>query len=236
MNLIASRALVGAGALCFLFTSSPAVAIQLITNGGFETGNFAAWTVVDSGSGSFEVTASPFPSNGVYPTVGPFGGVFYAVSSQDGPGTHALIQPFTVPGPASSVILSYNMFVQTQAPPVVNPAGLDHNAFPNQHARVDILSPFSGPFDTGAGVLANYYLGIDGPPTLPYTSYTIDITSVVGGGGTFLLRFAQTDNQGNFNQGVDNVRVECTLVPEPASITLVLLVAVMLLGVRRRVA
>jgi uncharacterized protein (TIGR03437 family) len=91
----------------------------------------------------------------------------------------------------------------------INAAGLDYTAVPNEHGRVDILTAGATAFDTGAGVLRNLYLGVDagGNPHV-YTSYTFDITSTVGGaGGTFQLRFAEADNQGNFNMGVDDVSI-----------------------------
>ncbi|HXG25088.1 MAG TPA: PEP-CTERM sorting domain-containing protein [Chthonomonadales bacterium] len=55
----------------------------------------------------------------------------------------------------------------------------------------------------------------------PYTSYLFDITGLVGGGGTFKLRFAEVDNQFFFNQGVDNVSIFVHgVVPEPGSLAL----------------
>jgi len=214
-----------AGWLIAVSNTTPTSAAQLIINGGFETGGFAGWTVADQagGSGSFFVTgAATTPLSG-FATVGPRSGTFYAVSDQTGPGTHALIQSFIVPVGSSSVILSFDMFVNDQSGvgPIVNPAGLDFNAFPNQHARVDILTATATPFATGAGVLANFYLGIDaGTSPHPYTSYLFDITPLVGAGGTFQLRFAEVDNQFFFNQGVDNVGIMASGVPEPMSLLL----------------
>jgi hypothetical protein len=204
----------------FVVTGRPAgAAIEAITNGGFETGDLSGWVLVDAGSGSIAVQSGIFPPNGVFSTVGPSSGDFYAVSYQDGPGTHAILQSFTI-APGSTATLSFDLFVQTAALEAINPAGLDHNAFPNQHARVDILSSGASPFDTGAGVLGNFYLGIDGVATQPYTSYSFDISSLVGAGGTFQLRFAQSDNQGNFNMGVDNASImaDSSVVPEPATL------------------
>ena len=212
-------------AALFLFAGllgTPAVQatpIELLTNGGFETGTTAGWTINDAGSGQVTVESGNAPPNGLFPTVGPSSGQFYAVTSQGGPGTHALRQSFSVVGGAASVILSFDMFVQTNAQVAIHPNGLDHTAFPNQHARVDILSAGASAFDTGAGVLQNFYLGIDGTPTQPYTNYSFDITSLVSGGGTFQVRFAQVDNQGNFNLGVDNASILQT-VPAPATLLL----------------
>ena len=89
---------------------------------------------------------------------------------------------------------------------------------------VDILSSAAGAFDTSGGVLANLYLGSDNTITNPnpFATYTIDITSIVGAGGNFQLRFAESDNQGFFHQGVDNVSLTAdSVIPEPSSIALV---------------
>ena len=200
-----------------------AVPVQLITNGGFESG-LAGWTVFDQvgGVGSFYLSSAlATPVSGL-PTVGAANGSSYAVSDQTGPGAHALYQAFTV-APSLSVTLSFAMFVNDQSGlgPIINPAGLDFLAVPNQHARVDILNSVANPLGTGASVLANYYLGIDtGPNPHLYTNYLFDITPLVGGGGTFYLRFAEVDNQLFFNQGVDDVSVLAEPVPEPASLLL----------------
>jgi PEP-CTERM motif-containing protein len=204
-------------------------ATELLTNGGFETGSFLGWTVADlaGGNGSWFVDSAlstPLSGN---PSVGPNTGSYYAVSDQTGPGTHALSQTFTVPALGGPVILSFDMFVNDwDSGPFVNPGGLDHNLFPNQHARVDILASGASAFDTGAGVLANYYLGVDpqGLNPNPYTSYALYITGVVGAGGNFTLRFAEVDNQLFFNQGVDNASIQVGAagepVPEPGTLLL----------------
>ena len=200
-------------------------ALNLITNPGFETGDFTGWNVSNQtgGYGSFFVTnANTAPLSG-HTTVGPADGLFYAVSDQSGPGAYVLWQTFTVASPAVSVILSFDMFVNDyyDQGPIVNPAGLDYTTGPNQHGRVDILSAGSDPFDTGAGVLANFYLDVDpGSDPNPYTSYLFDITALVGGGGDFMLRFAQVQTQFYLNMGVDNASVDFTAVPEPATLLL----------------
>ena len=106
-------------------------------------------------------------------------------------------------------------------------AGLNTGVVPNQHGRVDILSGIANPFDTGAGVLDNFYLGADlGVNPHQYTSYQFDITSLVGSGGTFFLRFAEVSNISFFNMGVDNVSIQLSAnggpepIPEPSTLLL----------------
>jgi hypothetical protein len=200
---------------------------QLITNGGFETGNFAGWTVVNQagtfpGHNFYVSGATSTPQSGST-TVGPASGSFYAVTDGLGPGTSALLQSFTVSGPVSSVILSFSLFVNSYGGDFVNPIGLDFTGGANQYGRVDILRAGASAFDTGSGVLATYYLG-DDPGANPhaYTSDSFNITSLVGGGGTFQLRFAEVDNQNTLNMGVDNASIVTTIggVPEPSTVIL----------------
>ena len=215
-------------------------AVELVQNGGFESGDFTGWNVVNriGGVGNWHVSkpgdATP-DSNQPTSAVGA-SGKFYAVSDQPAPGTHSLLQTIAVPSPAASVILSFDLFVNdvSRKGPLVDPIGLDHGGMPNQHARVDILTSNAGPFDTGAGVLANFFLGID-LGTLPhdFTHYSFDITSLIGAGGVFQLRFAEVDNQGYFNAGVDNVSILYTPLdpaPEPASLAIWSLLSMLGLG------
>lgn len=207
--------------------AQPAAAVELLINGDFETGAFPAWTVDNragsSGTWFIDTPGSTTPTSGHTTSAaggGPHGS-FYAVTDQGGPGTHVLRQSFTVAPGSTSVKLSFDMFVNDyDAGPIIGAQGLDHNGAANQHARVDILSAGATAFDTGAGVLGNFYQGVDaGTDPHAFTHYVFDITALVGGGGTFQVRFGEVDNQLFLNQGVDNVSIDAT-VPEPASLAL----------------
>jgi hypothetical protein len=213
--------------------SAWAVPMELLTNGGFESGSFLGWTVTDrpGSEGSFflDDADGSTPVTGL-PTAGPAAGSFYAVSDQLAPGTHSLSQLFTVPAGATSVTLSFDLFVTDWGfGASVHPGGLDHTLEPNQHGRVDILGSGVNAFDTTGGVLSNFYLGVD-PFAIPnpFTPYLFDITGLVGGGGSYVLRFAEVDNQFFLNMGVDNASIVADVpdpvpTPEPRALALIAL-------------
>jgi len=227
--------------LFFAHTAQAAV-IDLITNGDFETGDFTGWTSTDllPGSGQFfiDTPGTTTPTSGQATAPNPTGGNFYAVSDQGGPGTHAIEQTFFVPFDVLTLTLTFDMFVNNQAAAtIVDPMfGLNHTGLPmpNQHGRVDILSAGSAAFDTGAGVITNLFIGADpiaNNPN-PYISYLFDLTGLLTG-GSFDLRFAETDNQLFFNLGVDNISLIATTVPEP-NILFLFGAGLVLIGVTRR--
>lgn len=237
--------LCSAVALVIVCGTAQAAPVQLLTNGGFETGSYAGWTTAvqagSSGNLFIDTPGTTTPSGNQATAANPAGGAFYSVSAQTGPGAYSLRQNFTVAPGATSVILSFQMFVNSYGGGPIFGNGLDYTGPANQHARVDILTAAAGAFDLGTFVLQNLYLGIDpvGTNPNPYTNYSFDLTSLVGGGGTFQIRFAQVDNQGFFNQGVDNVSILATTganaVPEPTTLGLVgLALAGLALSRRRR--
>ncbi len=192
--------------------NSVTLAQELISNGDFENG-LDEWQVIvqegSNGTDFFLATAGNLTPLSEHPTANnPLGGNHYVVTDQYGPGAIALIQPVNIPPGITSVTLSFQMFVNDQSGmgPLVHPAGLNFNAEPNQHARVDILNEGANAFSTDNAVLQNLYLGIDGEQTpYDYTNYLFDITDIVMVPGTYNLRFAEVDNQLWFNLGIDNV-------------------------------
>lgn len=207
--------------LVCLSLSAPlaALAEEKINNGGFESGAFdGGWVKVnrEGSHGDWYIDGSP----PVYrETIGPASGSYFAVTEQGGAGTHLLLQAFQLKPGLSSVVLSFDMFRRNYdgAPASVHPGGLDHNLYPNQHARVDILNAaatdwFSiAPGDVAVNVVAP---GVDpGTGPVPYIHYEIDLTSALSSGGAFYLRFGEVDNQQPLTVGVDNVSL--LAVPEP---------------------
>lgn len=193
-----------------------AQAQQLITNGGFETGSFAGWNAnVQGGSnGSLYINGNGnnTPYSGFSAATNPTGGNYYAITDQGGPGSYSLTQGFTL-ATATTVHISFDYFANNQAGAYYQ-NGRDSNTSPNQNALVDILFGGSDPFsenggDVAASLLTATTLGVN-----DWSSWSGDVTL---GAGSYLIRFAETDNQGFFQLGVDNVSVIGGAVPEPAS-------------------
>lgn len=237
--LLATLALLGSA------TPLRAAPVELIENGGFETGDFSGWSVNDAqgsaGTWFIDTPGSTAPLSDNPTVANPAGGAFYAVSDMLNPGAHVLVQDFTVPFDATGVQLTFQMFGNdwSNVGPIVDPAGLDPEVFPNQHARVDILASDASPFDTEDGVITNLYLGVDeGEDPNEYTDYAFDLTAFLTPGETYRLRFGQVETEFFLNVGVDNVSMlaDAAAVPEPAALGLLGMGLLGVAGLRRRQA
>jgi hypothetical protein len=225
-----------------LVASTHAAALELIANGGFESG-FTGWTLVDqvgSEPGFALQTGTASPVLG-FPVPPPPEGVQAAMTDAAGPGSHLLYQDFVVPALVSNAMLTVMLYVNNQAIDFFAPAHLDFaTADLNQQARVDILVAGADPFSVAAGdVLFNAFATVSGDPlTVGYLTYTFDLTALLGAnlGQSLRLRFAEVDNVNLFNFGVDAVSlvVDEQRVPEPATWLLVALAAVTALRFTRR--
>jgi len=230
-------------ALCCLAAASQsyAVPVQLVANGDFETGDFSAWTITDlaPGSGTFFINpndGSPAPLSGTGGplAVNPGGGSFFAVSDQTGPGTHALTQSLLAPLGTTSLLFSFDMFMNDFSGglnPTVDPLGLDHTGPTNQHARIDILTATAAALSTApADIITSILAPVPAPAIVgginPWIiSPVFDLTPFISAGDSFQVRFAETDNSGFLTLGVDNVSViagvtRANPVPLPATLWL----------------
>jgi len=208
-------------------------AIQLINNGSFETGDFTAWqtyTQTASNAGWYIGTpGEPTPLTAWSTAPNPLGGSYYAVSDEYGASAHALLQPFTVPLNTTSLILSFQMFVNQYAGrgQTVNSGDLDYTGS-GEYGRVDILTAGAGAFSTAAAdVVSNLYAGADPHGSNPnlFTSYSFNLTGLTPG-STYQLRFADVETRFFLNTGVDNVsmlaetishQTSLDAIPEPSA-------------------
>jgi hypothetical protein len=196
------------GILVFAATAN---AGQLLTNGSFESG-FSSWVVTDNttdGSSWFVNTGLFTPLNG-YATPGATDGTHYAVTDQNGPGSHALTQTFLNPLGTTSAILSLDIFVN------------DVYGYGGGFGEVDLLAAGANAL-TGTAIHVFYNADTfqTNPGTSnPYVHLSMDISAYMTAGTSYQIRILDTDTNPQ-NVGVDNVSIISTTgtqgTPEPAT-------------------
>ncbi|MCH7519373.1 MAG: hypothetical protein IH964_10165 [Candidatus Dadabacteria bacterium] len=160
----------------FVFAGFNSNAQELVTNGGFETGNFTGWTLeeltsdgvwlVYTGTDGFSILAPPV-------------GNFAAVTAQGSPDSNILYQDIQIPERAT-VTCSAIVYYENRSPLFIIGDGLTLNV-DNQQYRVDIMDPNAPSFDTGAGVLLNLFQTLPGDPnSLGYTTLNFDLSPFAG--------------------------------------------------------
>lgn len=186
------------------------VALADVDNGGFETGEFPPWVVVDQegGSGSWFVVEDDND------TEAPVSGFdipkarerrHQAVSDQDGPGSHILYQDFTV-GPGRQQ-LHLILWYQNDAGQFFTPRTLDYEVEPNQQLRIDLLRA-DAPVDSlePDDILLSIFRtrrhdrNVRPPAELRRNLHGLE-------GQEVRLRIAEVDTQGFFQVGIDDVGV-----------------------------
>lgn len=192
-------------------------ATEGVTNGGFEanggtgTSVFTGWTTVslpsalqgEPGEGNWYAqsgTTAPLSGLAVAP---PTQGLFAAMSDSLSAGAHLLYQDIAVPNDGLRLVC--DLYVKNDAGFYADPGSFEWGGASNQTARIDLLDPSAPVDELGAGVLENLFrLGPGDSNEIAYHPFPIDLTPYAG--QTVRLRFAEVDNEGILNFGVDNCR------------------------------
>jgi hypothetical protein len=198
--------------------SARAAGRELIRNGGFETGDLQNWSqLYDSNGttfGSFTKSAvgANTPRSSRTTSANPAGGTSFAVSDQNNVSYQILFQKFRIPRGTRRVIMTYQMFVRSEASVVSNPAVFSTVAGANQQARVDLLKGTASDLNTTSGVVAQLYSNgadaVSPASPLPYLRYRFNLSRKVTPGKTYKIRFGTVVSAGALNLGVDNVSVK----------------------------
>ncbi len=198
---------------------------QLLVNGNFETGDFTGWDVnqqLDSQGGLFVVpnNGGNAPDSNKPYQLNATGGNFFAISDGTDNGSYVLSQFFRVGAHQKTPVISFQLFANNWGGPVAD-NGRDLHTFPNQNVEVDILLGSADPFtnDPSDIVATLYGPGADsGANPNPWVNYS---SSLALAAGQYQIRFAETNNDGVLNMGVDNASV--LALPEPATWAMMLL-------------
>ena len=191
---------------------------DLVENGGFETGDFVGWTVLNEpeGGGNWYVySGTTLPETG-FSFLSPPVGVFAATTDQFRSGSHVLYQDLAIPV-GGEVLCTAILYYQNLAPEFFTGSDLSYLTSPNQQARVDIISTDADPFTSSDGVLLNILQTQPGDPlTLGYTAIDFDLSQFAG--STVRFRVAEVDNVSYFNFAIDEVSCISDIAPPTTSI------------------
>lgn len=184
-----------------------------ITNPGFETGDLSGWSTFEAntvGDGFFRAaqSGSELPLSGATAPPASEGNTL-AISDMAAAGLRVLYQDITIPENAT---LSFDLWWNNAAGFWVNPDNMFPNPFPNQHARIDLISPDAPLNATSPDDIALSLVTLDeDDPTQSggWRGQQFDLAALAG--QTLRLRIAEVDNQGPLFVGVDNF----SLIPAP---------------------
>lgn len=225
------------GGLIISLATTHAYAVNLIVNGGFETGNFNGWSTLGvgySGPAEFIISDRSLDPPGPTGPLPPISGLFDVVNTQYSPGSSELWQTVTIPDTFSSIVLSWNdriynwaddfyvayhqFWVQIYEPPEVyngsfhNSRDRIHRVFSTEPGdRVRSRGPNPRSFDLTA-------------PLRDYAGQDIDVVFTVASG------------EGYFNVMLDDISLDVQAVPDAASsVSLLSLGLLAIVGIRRRI-
>lgn len=207
--------------LTFLFhTAKDVSAVELITNGGFETGNFSGWTAVNSANGFINWNVSGAnhgggynPPNFVTPIQGNFSAWQGIAVFQPGGGTYTLSQDITLPAAQTASFFWHDRF-QSNLRDFCGGSG--EPACGTQTYRVQILN-------TSNVVLQTLYTAAANPGQAGETgwlSHYVLLTPFAG--QTIRIRFStvatgNADGPGQID--IDSVSVQSPAAPNAAEVS-----------------
>lgn len=192
--------------------TAQAAPVQLITNGGFETGNFSGWTTVNNGGSSgcgsnvWEVNATGHEGCGTMAK--PISGTYAAYNTFDGTANpYTLSQQIVVPGSVLAATLSFMDEFSMSYSGTLRTFRVDFYDQANTTLLGNVLTQTVGTSQSQA-----------------WTTNSFDVTALLASQAnkTITLRFTEivpTAYTGPGNFGLDNISLQAN-VPEPGSLAL----------------
>ncbi len=205
-------------------TAAHAGAVELVTNGGFETGDFTGWTANATGSAlGFNINNGTFVANSGNGPIAPISGSFDAVSNQTGPGLNSLFQLVSLPDSFQTAIFSW-------ADRIENFASVFSD--PNQEFRVSLVDAAGSVIETVFSTNPGDTTSQSGPNL---RSFDVTMALLPFAGQDIGILFEQQDNLFFFNATIDDVSLalEVSEVPVPGA-AILFLTSVLGAGAMRR--
>ena len=170
------------------WTPGPGEGVDLIVNGGFETGDFTGWAQQSTG-GAWVINDGTFDPSGPGAPLPPYAGGFSAVTDVPASGKRVLWQEITIPNTPNVVLLQWADRIR------------NHGSFfsTDEQFRVEIRG-------TNDNTLAVVYTTKPGDPLLnDWKERSFDVSSFQG--QTVRVAFIEEDNFFFINIHLDNVGV-----------------------------
>lgn len=208
--------------------------VELVTNGDFETGTLAGWTVSTAGSPStgININTGTYEPLGPSGTRAPIGGSYDAIFDQGGSGNASIFELLvTLPTTAVvSAIFSWDHVIENHHSSYFLPASEGGSGY-GQMFRAQVT-------DSGGSSLLDVFTSTAANTTFgALASISTDLTGFVNAnlGSTIGLKFENAATSYFITSQLDNVSFEIvTAVPEPGLLTLLVIGLAGLFGVRRK--
>ncbi|MEM6391466.1 MAG: PEP-CTERM sorting domain-containing protein [Planctomycetota bacterium] len=215
--MIRIKTFLGAAAALSLMATGPATAqIELVNNGGFETGDFTGYVQFPTGAGQQNVVST-----------NPSSGNFAAEINNDAAFSNSLFKAANLaPGlltPGQTVNISFD--------------ARGSYATPGGVAFAEFFTELAGGGTSSGGILGGAPLAIDSDPDVWTTfNFTTTVGPDASGGVTLQLGATNGDTPGTIMY-YDNLSVTVdSLIPEPTSLLLMGLGGLTIVGRRRKKA
>jgi len=180
------------------------VVVELITNGGFESG-WTGWSLYNNGSGGTVLNDGTFapPAFGPLP---PISGSWDAVTWQGGPGIHRMAQMVGVPGVVTSATLQWKDRLRNSAPFLDPVCPFDY------FAGCSVQDWKVGIYDASWNLVQEVYSTnpSDPPMQVGPNVRSVDVSALLQGlaGQNVWVAFIEVDNQGYFSAALDDVSLQ----------------------------
>jgi len=187
--------------LLFALGGQEVFAQELITNGGFETGDFTGWTRTATGDGTWNINDGNFDPRGPTGTNSPISGSFDAVADQTTIGKRTLSQTFTVPSNIETAVISWKdrIFNDASSFPFIDPI---------QEVRVQLVK-------SDGTLLSKIFSPEPADPSIQVgpNSRSFDITTLLQSleGQSIKLIIEEESDKGFLNYYVDDVSILVTI-------------------------